>query len=394
MATDACEEHGIHLLDDYKLLNRIFGGLIPYFGSTRNPVDVTGQSDEEKYAKVLRAALASDKIHTILLIYCQAAQSRPRDMARYIIEETKRNPLKPVITVFIGGEESKKAIETLLSSGIPSFPDVGRAVRSLAAYYRWVGYKKELSQKKKLEEFDMNLEKIKNVIRSARIEGRTQLLETESNDICEAAGIKTAVTRFCETVDECLDQAEELGYPVVLKVVSEDIIHKSDVGGVKVDLGSPEELITAYTEIMSNIGRKKPGARIRGMLVSKMVRDGLETIAGISRDPQFGPIVMFGLGGVYVEALKDVSFRVAPLTKLDAHKMVHQIRASRLLYGFRGEKRRDISAIIDVLLRLGQLSTKVEDIVEMDLNPLLVLPKGGGCIAVDTRITITKEAKP
>jgi acyl-CoA synthetase (NDP forming) len=189
-------------------------------------------------------------------------------------------------------------------------------------------------------------------------------------------------------MEECVRAAERIGYPVVMKIVSEDIIHKTEVKGVRVNIQSAEEVKETYQDIMTRVRKRYPNANLRGIIVCEMVEKGVETILGMSSDPQFGPVVMFGLGGIYVEALKDVAFRVAPLSKKDANEMIHEIKTTSLLYGIRGTKRRDIDALRDAIYRLGLLVTAIPEIAEMDINPLMVLEKGKGCRVVDARITL------
>ena len=193
------------------------------------------------------------------------------------------------------------------------------------------------------------------------------------------------------TIEECVRAAERIGFPVAMKIVSEDIIHKTEVGGVRLNIQSIEEVKEAYEDIMTRARKKYPDANLRGILVNEMVEKGVETILGVSKDPQFGPVVMFGLGGIYVEVLKDVSFRVAPLSRKDAEEMIHEIKTTSLLYGVRGGKRRDIETLRNTLYRLGMLVTELPDIAEMDINPLMVLEKGKGCKVVDARITLKPQ---
>ncbi|RLF37072.1 MAG: hypothetical protein DRN03_02890, partial [Thermoplasmata archaeon] len=200
--------------------------------------------------------------------------------------------------------------------------------------------------------------------------------------------------RIAKSIDEAIEFSEEIGYPVVLKVVSEDIIHKTDAGGVALNIENREEVIDAYQAIMRNCKSRFPRARIRGIEVCKMVPKGIETIAGCTTDRSFGPVVMFGLGGIYVEILKDVSFRAVPITLTDAKKMVRSIKSYPLLLGARGEKKRDIPAIIDTLLKLSRLMETVREISDIEINPLMVYEHGSGVMAVDVRIILGRRESP
>jgi acetyltransferase len=191
-----------------------------------------------------------------------------------------------------------------------------------------------------------------------------------------------------ETPEEAVECADEIGYPVVLKLASPDILHKTDVGGVKLHLQSPDDVRDAFDLIVYRAGRFVPGARIWGCLVQQMVPVGREVLLGMSRDPQFGPLVAFGLGGIYVEALKDVSFRVAPFSRQEADEMIREIRSYALLEGVRGEPPADHEAMVDALLRISQLVTDFPEIVELDINPLMVFDEGRGAMAIDMRLVL------
>jgi acyl-CoA synthetase (NDP forming) len=224
------------------------------------------------------------------------------------------------------------------------------------------------------------------LIKKARSEGRDVLTEMESKQLLRSLGIRTTVMKLATSKQEAVDQSREIGYPCVLKVSSPDITHKSDAGGVKVGLKSEQEVAEAYDAIMASCLAKFPKAAIEGVTVQDMAPPGLEVIVGMTTDPQFGPVMMFGLGGVWVEVLKDVSFKIVPLTKADAAKAVREIRAARLLDGFRGSDPVDTSALEDILLRVSEFVAKTPEVKEMDLNPIFAYPDGA--IAVDARVIL------
>lgn len=199
--------------------------------------------------------------------------------------------------------------------------------------------------------------------------------------------------RVVNSLEDCVAAAEEIGYPVVLKVVSEDIIHKTDAGGLALNLENEKEVVDAYQAIYSSCKSKYPNARIRGISVAEMLEGGEETIVGGTTDPSFGPVVMFGLGGVYVEILKDVQFRVAPISKREASRMMGEINSFPVLVGARGQKRKDLNALADVIYRVSFLMDKIDDISEIDLNPIKAFDQGKGCKAVDVAITLKSEVE-
>ncbi len=227
---------------------------------------------------------------------------------------------------------------------------------------------------------------IVDAIDRAKSEGRTVLTEIESKQILEEAGIPTASARLATSAAAAVKAAKELGYPVVLKIVSPDVTHKSDVGGVRLGLDSPGDVTTAFAEISEAVKRHEPNARVEGVAVQKMARPGIEVIVGMSKDPQFGPVLMFGLGGVLVEVLKDVSFRIVPLEPRDARQMVREIKGFPALQGFRGQEPADLEALEKLLLKVSAFVEAHPVIEELDLNPVFAYKDGA--LAVDARIVV------
>jgi len=392
LATDVCDKERIKLLDDHKYLEETFRLYMPVFGSARNPIDITGQATVEDYFNAFKKAMESDKISALIVLNCETAAFDTVEFSEKVIkylhslsEESK----KPVVFNFIGGVKSKNAMDILNKNKIPAYPQPERAVNSLGALYKWWKYTK--TEKKQIKKLDINKEKIYSIINKVREEGRLQLLEQEAKDILKACGLVLPKYKLATTIEEALKYAKEIGYPIVLKIVSEDIIHKSDIGGVKVGIKNEKELKNAYKEIMYRAKKSYPKANIRGILVNEMVEKGVEIIVGCSEDPQFGPVIMFGLGGIYVEVLKDVAFRVAPIDKEDALDMIDDIKSYPLLYGVRGEKKRDIESISNILMRVSNLVYEIREISELDINPLMVLEDGKGSKIVDARMTIKSK---
>ena len=230
--------------------------------------------------------------------------------------------------------------------------------------------------------------KARDIIQNALQNKRYKLLEPESKELIAAFGITTARHTVTASVKEAIQAATSIGYPIVLKIVSPDISHKTDVGGVKVGIKDAEGVKAAYEEIMKNVNMKMPDARIEGILVEEMATPSTEVIVGGLRDPQFGPAVMFGLGGIFVEVYKDVSFRIAPLEEYDAIDMIHEIKGSKILKGFRNTESLDITSVAQTILKVSNIMVSLEEIKEIDLNPVLVYPKG--VKAVDARIILSR----
>ncbi len=227
------------------------------------------------------------------------------------------------------------------------------------------------------------------ILVNARKEGRTYLSEIESKELLRGAGISITPTKLARAKEEAISIAAEMGFPVVLKIVSPDVIHKSDAGGVKLGLGSEQEVADAYDEIMASVKQRQATAKVEGVSVQQMARPGVEVIIGMSQDPQFGPVLMFGLGGILVEILKDVSFRIVPLTARDAREMIRDIKGYPVLEGCRGQEPADIPFLEDQLLKVSQFVEQNPEIRELDLNP--VFAYSDGAVAVDARVVLESE---
>jgi len=225
-----------------------------------------------------------------------------------------------------------------------------------------------------------------NLFAQARKEGRSYLLEPEAKMVCMEYGIPVTRFKVAGTAEEAVKFAEGIGYPIVLKIVSPDVIHKFDVGGVVLNLKSPSEVKDAYQNILKNIKKHKPDAKILGVLVQEMAPTSTEVIVGATKDPQFGPALMFGLGGIFVEVLKDVTFRIAPITESDAREMINEVKAYPILKGYRGQPPADIDAIVNILMNTSKLVMDHQEIKELDLNPIMVYEKGAK--TVDARIIL------
>ncbi|MCD6512895.1 MAG: acetate--CoA ligase family protein [Thermoplasmata archaeon] len=383
VAADACEKYGLHLYDDMEELKKTFEDVMPEFGSYKNPVDITGQAGAEEYEKALERAFNDENIHAILALYCERGDAELEELKNALIKVHKRNEgKKPALYVLFGGEGSSSIIKALKKNGIPAFGDVEDAVSSLYALYK----ANERKVEGEFEEIEMDEERIRKVINRASRAKRSRLLSHEAKEILRAAGIDVPDFKVVKSIEEAVKAARKIGYPVAMKVVSEDIIHKTDVGGVVLNIDNDEEAMDAYESIMKNCKINVPKAKIEGIEVSKMLDKGTETIVGATTDASFGKIIMFGLGGIYVEVLKDVTFRVAPVPKKEIERMVREIDSYPILTGVRGEGRRDINAIVDTIYRVGMLVSKFDEISELDINPLMVYEKGAK--VVDARMVI------
>ena len=389
LATDACEKYGVALYDDQEALKKAFSSVMPEFGSTKNPVDLTGQATAQDYEKAMDLALKNKEIGAAISLYCETALFDTEAFSGLLQETYDRyRTKKPIVFSLFGGERIEQAIQKLRKNGIPVFSDVYEAVSCMGALYRSWDYVR--TPEETIDEVETDYPAIEGIISRARADGRGFLLAHEAQEVAAILGIPTPQAIVAKDLDAAVEAADRIGYPVVMKIVSKDIIHKSDAGGVALNLEDRDEVIDAYQAIMRSCRAYNPQAVIQGIEVAEMVRPGVETIIGARQDPSFGPIVMFGLGGIYVEVMKDVSFRAVPIGRRTAHAMIGEIRAYPLLLGVRGEKRKDIDAIADVAVRLGALVDRIRDITDIEINPLVVYEHGEGIKAVDVRILFRK----
>ena len=388
MATDACEKYGITLYDDLPNLHKIFGPVTPDFGSTKNPVDLTGQATSEHYHVALGAALENEHVDAVIALYCETAVFDADNLSGMIEANAARYQAggKPIVFSILGGESIEQSLTTLRRNRVPVFGEVYEGVSCLGATYTYRRYLAEHTDQVDVAEID--LEQIEAVTQSALQEGRSFLLAHEAQQLTAAAGIQPPQSRIARTLDEALRAADEIGYPVVMKVVSKDILHKSDAGGVALDLDDREEVMDAYQAILHNCRAYQPGAVITGVEVSEQVPTGTEVIVGARRDQTFGPIVMFGLGGIYVEVMKDISFRAVPVNRPTVVSMIKQIKSYPLLLGVRGEAKKDIDQVIDTVLRVATIIQQCQHITDIEINPLMVYDQGQGVKAVDVRVLV------
>jgi acetyltransferase len=295
-----------------------------------------------------------------------------------------------LLTVFMGGDAVAAAKEKLMAAGIPNYPSPDRAMNALRAMCDYAAWRRRPSRI--VTRFAVNRRRVDRVLQAQARSGQSQVGEVEAKEILRAYEFNILSGHLAHSADEAVEIAERIGYPVVLKISSPDIIHKSDFGGVRINLGNAEQVRDAYDLMMLRIQRKAPNAHIRGGFVEKMGIRGREVILGMTRDPQFGPMLMFGLGGIFVEVMKDVTFHLAPITADEAMQMLRQTRSYTLLKGARGQSPVDLDAIAGALQRISQLATDYPDIAELDINPFIVGPVGTEAYVADARMTLATAA--
>jgi len=388
MAADAIEQEGLvfaKLTDE--TINKLAAKLPPA-ANLHNPIDVLGDALADRYEFALDIVLDDPNVDTVLILLTPQAMTEARTTAGAIVKVSKLKPTKPVIACFLGSEKVAKGKQVLREGRIPEINSPKSAVETIKAvadYVRWRNRPKRI-----VKLFPVNRRKVENIIERYLRQDILEIGESDSKEILEAYGFVTPKGAIATTADQAASIAEQLGYPVVLKIWSPDILHKSDVGGVKTGLASENEVRDAFDLMMYRVPQKRPKAQILGVLVQEMCSKGIEVILGMHRDPHFGPLMMFGMGGIMVEVLKDVSFYLAPLTAEEAKQMLINTRTYQMLKGVRGQKGVDIDAIAEGLQWLSQLVTEFPQIKEMDINPYMVGPEGTMPIAVDARMTLEK----
>jgi len=387
LAADMAERLGVPLAEVSGDLRARLVPKLPPTASLGNPVDIIGDARADRYRDVLEALRDEPSVDTVLVLLTPQAMTEPEGTARATVSSLSGSG-KAVFASFLGEATVGEARRILTAGGVPNYPVPERAVRAIHGMQRYARLRPE-DPGGEGEPPAMRPAGAERAIRSALDAGRRTLGEEEARGILEAYGFAFPRHAFADTSVAAVEAFRALGSgKVVMKIVSPDVLHKTDVGGVRLSLTSDEAVARAFVEITSSVRRKAPSAWIAGVSVQEMVVGGRELILGMSRDPQFGPLLMFGLGGIYVEVLMDVSFRVAPLSRRDAEEMVHEIRAYPLLASYRGSEPADEEAVVEALLRISRLSCEFPEIQELDVNPLLVLPRGRGVRAIDCRMTI------
>ena len=388
IAADTAEKLGLDLPQLTKETVDELMKVLPGNASLYNPVDIIGDATSERYANAVERSINDPNIDGMLIILTPQAMVNVDETAEKVISLAGATD-KPVITSFMGEERVRNAVAALKSSSVMNFAYPEPAVKAFKKLYDYGQWKRKADETMNLPE--VNRGAVSDIILSAREKGQTQFAEDGSREILEQYGFRFPAKRSARTADEAANAASAIGFPVVMKISSPDILHKTDIGGVKLNINSRKEAKEAFSDITMNARRLMPKAFINGVTVYETVQKGREIILGITYDRTFGHMIMFGLGGIYVEVLKDVSFRIVPVTVSDAREMVQEIRTFKLLSGVRGEKPADMDAILQSIVRLSMLASDFPEIHELDINPLVVYDRGA--MAIDSRIILDSEDK-
>lgn len=390
LATDAAERYDLPLKFAPAEVQAELKKHMPEFGSAKNPVDLTGMAGNEWYHDAIKFAYAHNWVDGLVVLYCETAVTDPLEIAQSIKSALDESGVqgKPVTVSFVGGERSEKAMSWLVDHGIPAYGAPDTAVNAMAALREYARMKEMVSESVTACGEEGRAEALK-VIEHARAEGRDSLTEIEAKQVFSAYGLPVTRTKLATSEDEAVTIAREIGFPVVMKIVSPDILHKSDAGGVKVNIKDEAAVREAYRVILTNARDYKSDANIHGIAIQEMAPWGTEVILGSVNDQTFGPTMMFGLGGIFVEVLKDVTFRVAPVASSQALRMLAEIRGAPILAGIRGEEPRDRKVLAETICAYSNMILDLADeIAESDANPVLVYAEGKGVKVVDARIIL------
>ena len=384
MAADAVENLGMRVAVLADSTATALKKKLPEAASLGNPIDVLGDADPERYVMAINAAQDDDAVDAIIVLLTPQAMTQPAETARAIASTLRGN--KPILACFMGGEDVMPGRDELVASNLPDYPSPERVAAALKAMCDYAAWRER--PPRVVTRFPVNRRRVERIIRRHVRSQEHNIGEVRAKEILRAYNFNVPPGGMAVSADEAAEVADHVGYPVAMKIVSPDILHKSDLGGVKLDLNNGEAVRDAYDLMMLRIRQRLPQVRLDGVYIEEMCPRGREVIIGMTRDPQFGPMLMFGLGGIFVEVLKDVTFHLAPITAQEALHMLEGTRSYRLLTGVRGRSGVDVQAIAVGLQRMSQLVTDFPQIAEMDINPFIVGRVGEEPIAADARITL------
>ncbi|MDD3652929.1 MAG: acetate--CoA ligase family protein [Desulfotomaculaceae bacterium] len=388
VATDNIELKNLKMAHFTKDTIKELGQFLPGESNIYNPVDVLGDAKADRYRLATNKVMDDQGVDSAVVLLCAGGVTEPVETARAMIEIKKNHPEKPLVAAFMGGELVAEGANTLAAAGIPCYNFPEPAISSLSGMVSYARNIHLLEDETVLTYQDIDAKSVRSILNQVKRDNRLVLLGSEAAKLISAYGIPATTTILTTQPEEAADVAEKMGYPVVLKVASPRITHKTDVGGVKFGLESFEEVRKGFIEIMEKIQMYMPRVAVNGVEVQRMMPKGTELIIGMTRDIQFGPLIAFGLGGIYVNLIKDVSFRLAHrLSIREIKKLIGETKAYSLLRGYRGEPPADIGAIVEVIGRFAKLVTDFPEITEVDINPLFAYSKGVS--AVDVKITIS-----
>lgn len=384
LTTDAAVKENLEIARFSETTTKLLKRHLPSTANIKNPVDVIGDARADRYNAALKAVIDDDAVDGIFVILTPQSMTDIDSIAEEIVEVVKETD-KPIYTSFMGEADVASGIDILLRNRIPHYILPESMCKAFESDYRF-NHKIKKNEFVPVKVANTHKDEVEKLISNIIQSGRKNIEEDEAEKILGAYGIPVLNGKLANNEEEAVIAAKEIGFPVVMKVMSDDIFHKFDVGGVVLDVRDEKEVKAAYQAIYKSVDEKMPDAKVRGIWVTEMAKKGEEVILGIKRDPAFGPVVMFGLGGIFVEVFKDVKFKVAPLSDHDAQEMITGIKGYKLLSGARGRMPHDIDSIKNCIFRLSQLAIDFPQIKELDINPIMVYEEGQGCVVTDAKI--------
>ncbi|MGI6663048.1 MAG: acetate--CoA ligase alpha subunit [Bacillota bacterium] len=387
VASDAVETNGLEMARFTEETHKELAEKLPPTANIHNPVDVVGDAHADRYKIALDTTLKDPNVDAAVVLLSPTAVLDIAEAAQITIDAAKEHPDKAVVASFMGGAKVEAGVKLLNANGIPTYPFPEPAVATLRGMIEYGKLRKEVASSTEWTFDDVDKEGVKAIFQKVRADGRDLLLGPEAAEVAELYKIPAAPSKLAADAETAVSAAEAIGYPVVMKIASPDIMHKTDIGGVKVGLNTKEEVVEAFNTILENAKKAEPNARIYGVEVQKMMPKGDEIIIGMAKDPTFGPMIAFGSGGILVNLLQDASFRLAKgLAKSEIEEMITETKAYTLLKGFRGAPPDDIPALVEAIGRVAQLCRDFDEIAELDVNPVFAYPKGLSALDVKIRL--------
>ena len=389
ITTDAVEKAGLQMARFGKETADQLRSDMPAEANIYNPVDILGDASPHRYQQALDIVMIDENTDSVIILFTPAAVIDPLETAQAIIDIKEKYAQKPIFVILMGGKSMGEARELLSQNNIPTYTFPEPAVRAIKGMAFYTNFLEESKKDEKHLEIQEDQTMVKSVLYDVFKEKRLVLLGDETTKIAEAYGIPVNTIQRAKTAEEAAQISESLGYPIVMKISSHHIIHKTDVGGIKLGLSNAEEVKAAFNEMTGNVRHLMPDAPIYGVEIQQMAEEGLELIIGVNKDVQFGPMVAFGMGGIYVNLIEDVSFNLASVlkSKQEIKNMISQTKAYTLLRGYRGSKPYDLDTLIDTVARVSKLAEDFPEIVEMDINPIRAYHTGVS--ALDIKITVS-----
>ena len=386
LTVDAMEKVGLNLVQFDEETTARLKECVTDEGSAKNPIDVLGDAPVSRYKESLEIVLSQDEVDSLIVMVCPTASADPDGIAQAILEERKEFD-KPIIVVNMGGPSFEAANEALRENGVPTYVFPETAVTALEAMTRYAQLENRVYDDVVDKVDDVDKDAVAKIFEKVKADGRDTLLGSEAYAVAEAYGISAAPIKLSTSADEAAALAEEMEFPVVLKIASDKILHKSDIGGVKVGINSAEEAKTTYEEIIANAKAAHPDIVPDGVEVQKMMDSGEEVIVGMIRDKQFGPMIAFGMGGIYVNLIEDVEFNLAKgMSSQEIDEQIEKTKVSKLLAGYRGEAPCDVEEVKEAIKRVARLTLDFPEISELDINPIFVYEEGSSALDIKIKL--------